>query len=70
MAHQWRAPKSRNESYESSTHFSPRLNHRNGGNFVSPCLGRRNSRAIAGVNVSELNAEKRNEKTIVRANWL
>ena len=31
---------------------------------------RRNSRAIAGLNVSELNAEKTNEKTIVIANWL
>src|SRR5205823_12700035 len=69
MVHQWWAPKSRNESYESSTHFRPRLNHRNGGNFVSPCLGFRNSRAIAGVNVSELNAEKRNENKIVLANW-
>ena len=33
-------------------------------------LGRRNTPDIAGLNVSELIAEKTNEKTIVMANWL
>ena len=48
----------------------PALNQRKRKNFVSPCLALRNSRAIAGLNVSELIAEKTNEKTIVMANWL
>ena len=46
------------------------MNQRNRKNRVSPCFARRNSRDIAGLNVSELNAEKTNEKTIVIANWL
>ena len=50
----------------------PRLNQRKKKNFASPwcVLALRKSRAIAGLNVSELRAEKRKEKTIVRANWL
>ena len=50
----------------------PRLNQRKKKNFASPwcVLGLRNSRAMAGLKVSELSAEKRNEKTMVRANWL
>ena len=70
IVHQWWAVKSRNASYEFSSQRMPWLNQRNKKNFVSPCLGRRNNRDIAGLNVSELIAENTNEKTIVIANWL
>src|SRR3954451_5845838 len=48
----------------------PALNQRKRKNLDSPCLGLRNSRDMAGLNESELKAEKTNEKTIVIANWL
>ena len=70
MVHQRRAVASSTASYEVSTHFRPALNHRNRKNRVSPCFSRRKSRAMAGLNVRELNAEKVNEITIVMANWL
>src|SRR5262249_28255536 len=70
IVHQCRAVNSSTASYDSSIHRRPALNQRNRKNRVSPCLARRNSRAIAGLKVSELRAEKTNEKTIVMANWL
>ena len=70
IVHQWCAVKSRNASYEFSSQRMPWLNQRKKKNLDSPCLGRRNNRDIAGVNVSELIAEKTNENTIVIANWL
>ena len=72
MVHQWWAVYSRNESYEFSSQFMPRLNQRKKKNLDSPwcVLAFRKSRAMAGLKVSELSAENRNEKTIVSANWL
>ena len=64
IVHQWWAVYSRNESYEFSSHVIPRLNQRKKKNFDSPwcALAFRNSRAIAGLNVSELRAEKRTRR--------
>src|SRR6478752_3408743 len=70
IVHQCLAVNSSTESYDSSIHFRPALNQRKRKNRVGPLLARRNRRDIAGLNVSELNAEKMNEKTIVIANWL
>ena len=69
--HHCRAVNSRTSSYDVSTQCIPALNQRNRKNRDGPpWLVLRNSRAMAGLNVSEFSAEKVNENTIVMANWL